>query len=223
MIKKLYINENNKRVVKEGESYGWTVGSSEAWDAYDMACDYFGKDYIADQIASYIGTETLSEALAYIFRQHDFSQWKNRNNEDEEFYESKKSFTRFTKENYENDEDWFVIDDTRESRFYDNESLDDVNRLAQFYCNHHNVFNNSLIKLIQKDLTRSGHSEAFIAEVIAHTNSLMAEGTADPYDLALYYFDQSLTDKEIENDLIKQGYSSDFIMQVFDHIDEFSS
>lgn len=98
MIKKLYINENNKRVVKEGESYGWVVDSSEAWDAYDMACDYFGKDYIADQIASYIGTETLSEALAYIFRQHDFSQWKNR--DDEEFYESKKSFTRYTKENY---------------------------------------------------------------------------------------------------------------------------
>ena len=221
MIKKLYINENNKRVVKEGESSGWTVDSSEAWDAYDMACDYFGKDYIADQIASYIGTETLSEALAYIFRQHDFSQWKNR--DDEEFYESKKSFTRFTKENYENDEDWFVIDDTRKSRFYDWESLDDVNRLAQFYCNDYNVFNNSLIKLIQKDLTRFGHSEAFIAEVIAHTNNLMAKGTADPYDLALYYFDQSLTDKEIENDLIKQGYSSDFIMQVFDHIDEFSS
>ena len=115
------------------------------------------------------------------------------------------------------------MDDTRKSRFYDWESLDDVNRFAQFYCNNYNVFNNSLIKLIQKDLTRSGHSEAFIAEVIAHTDSLMAEGTADPYELALHYFDQSFTDKEVEDDLVKQGYSSDFIMQVFDYIDEFSS
>ena len=98
-----------------------------------------------------------------------------------------------------------------------------MNRLAQFYCNHHNVFNNSLIKLIQKDLARSGHSEAFIAEVIAHTDSLMAKGTADPYELALYYFDKSFTDKEIEDDLIKQGYSRDFIMSVFDYIVEFSS
>ena len=51
----------------------------------------------------------------------------------------------------------------------------------------------------------------------------MAKGTADPYELALYYFDKSFTDKEVEDDLIKQGYSSDFIRQVFDYIDEFSS
>lgn len=87
MIKKLYFNENNKRVVKEGESYGWTVDSSEAWDAYDMACDYFGKDYIDDQIVSYLGTDTLSDALAYLFRQLDFRQWKNYKGEDEEFEE----------------------------------------------------------------------------------------------------------------------------------------
>ena len=42
------------------------------------------------------------------------------------------------------------MDDTRKSRFYDWESLDDVNRFAQFYCNNYNVFNNSLIKLIKK-------------------------------------------------------------------------
>lgn len=123
----------------------------------------------------------------------------------------------------ENEEDWFVIDDTRKSRFYDYESLGDVDRFAQFYCKNYNVFNNSLVKVITKDLTNFGHSEAFIAEVIARTNSLMTKRTADPYELALYYFDKSSTDKEIEDDLIKQGCSRDFIMQVFDYIDEFSS
>lgn len=42
---------------------------------------------MADQLAGYMGLDDLSDALAYIFRQHDFTAWKNRN-DDEEFEES---------------------------------------------------------------------------------------------------------------------------------------
>lgn len=86
MVKKIYNenNNNNKRLVKEGESYGWVVDSSEAWDAYEFACDYLGKDYLDDQIVSSLGTESLAESLEYIFRIHDFNDWKERNNDDGE-------------------------------------------------------------------------------------------------------------------------------------------
>lgn len=104
MVKKIYNenNNNNKRLVKEGESYGWVVDSSEAWEAYDLACEYFGKEYMADQLASYMGLDDLSEALAYIFRQHDFTAWKNRNDdEDEDIEESvnvkRKKFAKSSK------------------------------------------------------------------------------------------------------------------------------
>ena len=124
----------------------------------------------------------------------------------------------------ENEEDWFVIDDTRKSRFYDYESLDDAKRLAKFYYKNYPVSTkfNTVIDYITKDLTPN-HSKAFIAEVISYVDMLRGNKKADPYELALYYFDKSSTDKEIENDLLKQGCSRDFIMQVFDYIDEFSS
>lgn len=86
MVKRIYNenNNNNKRLVKEGESYGWVVDSSEAWEAYEFACDYLGKDYLDGQIVSSLGTESLAESLEYIFRIHDFNDWKERNNDNGE-------------------------------------------------------------------------------------------------------------------------------------------
>lgn len=43
---------------------------------------------------------------------------------------------------------------------------------------------------------------------------------ADPYDLALKYFDKSYTDKEVAADLTEKGYSQDFIQQVFDYLED---
>lgn len=46
------------------------------------------------------------------------------------------------------------------------------------------------------------------------------QAKADPYDLALRYFDKAYTDKEIKDDLAERGYSQDFIQQVFDYLED---
>lgn len=43
---------------------------------------------------------------------------------------------------------------------------------------------------------------------------------ADPYELALKYFDEAYTDKEVAADLNGKGYSYDFIQQVFDYLED---
>ena len=73
---------SSRRALNCGESYGWVVDSREAWDAYEMACDYMGKDYVDDQIVSCLGTDALSDCLAYIFRMNDFREWSEHKNEE---------------------------------------------------------------------------------------------------------------------------------------------
>jgi len=46
------------------------------------------------------------------------------------------------------------------------------------------------------------------------------QAKADPYDLALNYFDKSYTDKEIKDDLTEKGYSYNFILKVFDYLED---
>lgn len=75
---------NKRRPVKAAESYGWELDSSEAWEAYEFACDYFGKENLDDQIVSGLSTDELADALVYIFRMNDFREWDERNEEDEE-------------------------------------------------------------------------------------------------------------------------------------------
>lgn len=65
----------SKRSIKAAESYGWVVEDSDAWDAYEFACDYFGKDYLDDQIVSGLSTEELAASLAFIFRMNEFREW----------------------------------------------------------------------------------------------------------------------------------------------------
>lgn len=88
------IKEN--KMLQEAESYGWVVESYEAHKAYDMACDYFGKEYVDDQIVDTLSDDELASSLAYLFRMWDFSQWDERDTsvEDEEFYESTKRNVR---------------------------------------------------------------------------------------------------------------------------------
>lgn len=79
--------KNMKKTVKSGrflksaESYGWVVESSEAWEAYDMACDYLGKETVNQAIVDSMGTDELAESLAFLFRQWDFTEWDERNGE----------------------------------------------------------------------------------------------------------------------------------------------
>jgi len=46
------------------------------------------------------------------------------------------------------------------------------------------------------------------------------QSKADPYDLALRYFDKSYTDKEIKDDLAEKGYSNNFILKVLDYLED---
>lgn len=66
----------SRRRLNCGESYGWVVDSSEAQEAYEFACEYFGKENLDDQIVYSLGNDALSDCLAYIFRMNDFDEWE---------------------------------------------------------------------------------------------------------------------------------------------------
>lgn len=72
-----------KRRFDEAESYGWVVNDWEAREAYDFACDYFGKEELDSQIVRCLGDEELAKCLAFIFRMNKFDEWENRDIEDE--------------------------------------------------------------------------------------------------------------------------------------------
>lgn len=72
-----------KKSVKAAESYGWVVEESEAWDAYEAACDAWGKEYVDDQIVSGLSTDELAASLAYMFRMNDEDPYHGNDDEDE--------------------------------------------------------------------------------------------------------------------------------------------
>ena len=59
----------------EAESGGWVVETEEAQDAYNLAVQYFGEEKINSAIVRALSDVTLSEVLAYLFRQYDFREW----------------------------------------------------------------------------------------------------------------------------------------------------
>lgn len=73
-----------KHVLREGESEGWVVDSSEANDAYNLAVERMGKEAIDDAIVRTLDSDTLADSLAYIFRMYDFTEWNHRVKDDEE-------------------------------------------------------------------------------------------------------------------------------------------
>lgn len=86
MIRRLSNKMTEKRMPRrmtEGESYGWVVEPWEAWDAYDMACECMGKDYVDDAIVHCMDTDELSECLAFLFRNWDFTEWDERESQNE--------------------------------------------------------------------------------------------------------------------------------------------
>lgn len=102
MVKRLSIKEgkvmpkNESKIrsrkpakLREADSYGWVVESYEAYEAYDMACEYLGKEYVDDQIVDTLSDDALASSLAFLFRMWDFREWDNRNEDsnDNEFDE----------------------------------------------------------------------------------------------------------------------------------------
>lgn len=73
-----------KKSVKAAESYGWVVEESEAWDAYEAACNAWGKDYVDDQIVSGLSTDELAASLAFMFRMNDEDPYHGNDDEDED-------------------------------------------------------------------------------------------------------------------------------------------
>lgn len=71
-----------KRPIKAAESYGWVVNEDEAWDAYEFACDYFGKENLDDQIVGCLSVDELAKCLAFLFRMNDFREWEERDNDE---------------------------------------------------------------------------------------------------------------------------------------------
>lgn len=78
-------NTNRRtRPVMAGESYGWVVDANEAYEAYEFACEYFGKEQLDADIVDCLSSDELADNLAYIFRMNDFEEWYNRNGSDED-------------------------------------------------------------------------------------------------------------------------------------------
>lgn len=65
-----------RNILKEAESYGWSVDESEAEEAYNLAAQYFGNEDLNAQIVGAMSKEELAHCLAYIFRMHDFKEWE---------------------------------------------------------------------------------------------------------------------------------------------------
>lgn len=69
----------SRRPIRAAEDGGWVVESWEAWDAYEFACEYMGKESVDEQIIQSLSTDELAACLAFIFRMNDFDEWYDRN------------------------------------------------------------------------------------------------------------------------------------------------
>lgn len=67
-------DKKSSKKIKSGESYGWYVDSSDAWDKLQLWIDTVGAEAALDDIAHAMGTDELSECLAFIFRNNDFKE-----------------------------------------------------------------------------------------------------------------------------------------------------
>ena len=72
------VMESVDSILNEAENGGWVVDSSEAEEAYDLAAQEFGNDKLNAAIVRCLGEDALAQCLAFIFRQYDFRQWKDR-------------------------------------------------------------------------------------------------------------------------------------------------
>lgn len=74
---KYIVAEATKRFLKEGESYGWVVDSSEADKAYQYFCQELGEEHANEAIVRALGSSALSDVLAFLFRMYDLRGWES--------------------------------------------------------------------------------------------------------------------------------------------------
>ena len=73
-----------KKPVTAADSYGWVVESWEAWDAYEAACNAWGKEYVDEEIIRGLSTDELAASLAYLFRMNDEDPYHTESDDDDE-------------------------------------------------------------------------------------------------------------------------------------------
>ncbi len=82
------VKQSVKRILKEASDEGWEVDDSNVQEAYDFGVEQMGEEELNAAIVRCLGREQLAEALAFIFRQYNLTDWKNGNDFDnEEFVE----------------------------------------------------------------------------------------------------------------------------------------
>lgn len=122
-----------KKPVTAAESYGWVVESWDAQEAYEFACEYFGKENLDDQIVTSMSSDELAESLAFIFRMNDFREWdeyKGNNDDDDD------------------EKDWdeydFVLNDAEVG-------FDDFDEEVEYYQEHKDELSEDDLYQIYKD------------------------------------------------------------------------
>ena len=68
-----------RKMINEGESYGWIVEPEEAQEAYNFALEYLGEEELNKAIVRCLTDSALSDCLTFIFRMYEFNEWYERN------------------------------------------------------------------------------------------------------------------------------------------------
>jgi len=77
-----------KQVINEAIDGGWEVNEWEVDDAYNLFVQELGNEEANAAIVGCMGNEELAKCLAFLFRQYDFRQWEEFQNErDNEEYD----------------------------------------------------------------------------------------------------------------------------------------
>ena len=73
---KQIVNECVKNVLKEANSYGWKVDTSEATLAYEYMAQEIGNDELNAAIVRAMGSSALADIMAYLLRMYDMRGWE---------------------------------------------------------------------------------------------------------------------------------------------------
>ena len=70
------VNECVKSVLKEANSYGWKVDTSEATLAYEYMAQEIGNEELNAAIIRAMGNSALADIMAYLLRMYDMRGWE---------------------------------------------------------------------------------------------------------------------------------------------------
>lgn len=73
---KQIVTECVKNVLKEANSYGWEVDSSEATLAYEYMAQEIGNEDLNAAIVRAMGNSALADIMAYLLRMYDMRGWE---------------------------------------------------------------------------------------------------------------------------------------------------